>query len=144
MYKEAAGLVAEKGYTNIATFKEGIPGWVKEGFPLNKEHALPNSEVPSLNAGELKGLLGNVVILDIRGPILYKMGWIKGSQKIPLGQLSARVAEIPKGKGIVVVDHAGNQVLAAGRFLKSKGYEDVKRLQGGVMAWVSQGLNLDK
>jgi len=144
MYKKAAGLAAKRGYVNVMTFEDGIPGWVKDGFPLNKEHALPGSEIPSLNAGEVKGLLGDAIILDIRPPSLYEMGWIKDSQKMPMSQLSGRFIEIQKGKKIVVVDHAGNEVLTAGRFLKSKGYEDVTRLQGGLMAWVNQGFPLEK
>jgi rhodanese-related sulfurtransferase len=52
--------------------------------------------------------------------------------------------EIPKEKTIVLVDHTGKQVLMAGRFLKTQGYEKVLRLQGGLMAWVSQGYPLEK
>ncbi|MBW1741255.1 MAG: hypothetical protein JRJ42_09010 [Deltaproteobacteria bacterium] len=145
MYKAAAGLVAKRGYTNVMGFRDGIPGWAKAGYPLVKEHALPKVNVPSLNAAQLKGMLGNVCIVDVRTEKLYKeMGWIKGSLKIPLGYLSKRYTEIPKGKKVVVVDHAGKQVLVAGRFLKTKGYDDVSRLQGGLMAWLSQGYPLEK
>jgi rhodanese-related sulfurtransferase len=144
MYKKAAGLAAKKGYVNIMVFRNGIPGWVKAGYSLDKQKALPKSKVPTLNVKELKARLGNVLILDIRTPSLYKMGWIKGSVKIPLELLSKRFSALPGGKEIVVVDHAGKQVLAAGRFLKSKGYDKVYRLTGGLMAWVGQGFPLEK
>jgi len=132
MYKKAAGLVAKRGYSNIMVFRDGIPGWVKAGYSLNKQKALPKSKVPTLNTKELKARLGSVVILDIRTPSLYKMGWIKGSVKIPLALLSMRFGELSKGKEIVVVDHAGKQVLTAARFLKSQGYDKVDRLTGGL------------
>ncbi len=144
MYKEAAGLAAKRGYTRVMTFKEGIPGWVKAGFSLDTQHALPGLEVSSLGADEVKGLLDKAIILDVRTPSLYGMGCIKGSYRIPLEHLSDRFSEIPKGRKIIVVDHAGKQVLVAGRFLKTKGYEDVERLQGGLMAWMTRGFALEK
>ena len=144
MYKKAAGLVAKKGYSNIMVFRDGVPGWVKAGYSLSKKNALPKTKIPTVNADKLKSMLGDVEIVDIRTKSLYKMGWIKGSVKIPLGFLSKRYSEIPKGKKIVVVDHAGKQVLISARFLKSKGFGDVSRLQGGLMSWSRQGLSLEK
>lgn len=111
------------------------------GYSLNTEDALPKTQIPSVNAGQLKENLGDVLVLDIRMESLYEMGWIKGSFKIPLELLSQHYIEIPKGKKIVVVDHAGKQVLTAARFLKDKGY-NVVRLQGGLMTWVQQGFPL--
>jgi rhodanese-related sulfurtransferase len=143
MAVEAAGLAAKKGYTNIKVFKDGIPAWVQAGYPLNAEKAMPKASIPTMNAQQLKEELGKVQVLDIRPPLLHKMGWIKGSLKIPLAQLSKRYDEIPKGKKVVVVDHAGVQCLTAARFLKSKGLEAV-RLQGGILAWTEQGNPLDK
>jgi len=144
MYKKAASLVAKKGYQNIKVFRDGIPGWVKSGYPLARENALSKTKVPTVNAGNLKGILEDVVIVDIRTPSLYKMGWFKDSHKIPLAELSARYGELTKNEAIVVVDHAGKQVLTASRFLKSKGFEKVQRLQGGLMACVSSGIPLEK
>lgn len=141
MCKKAAGLVAKRGYNNIMVFRDGVPGWVMAGYSLNTEHALPKTKIPSVNADQLKEILGDVLVLDIRMESLYEMGWIKGSLKIPLEFLSQRYTEVPKGEKIVVVDHAGRQVLTAARFLKDKGY-DVVRLQGGLMTWVQQGLPL--
>lgn len=107
MYEKAAGLVADQGYGNVMTFKGGIPAWVKAGFPLNKTGSLKKAKIPTLSADKLKGMLGSVQIVDIRSPSLYTMGWISGSTKIPLGKLTAEFSAIPKGKPLVVVDHAG-------------------------------------
>lgn len=144
MYKKAAGLVAKRGYTNVMVFKYGMPGWVQAGYTLNTINALPKSKIPTLTAAKLKEMLADVYIVDIRTKALYEMGWIRGSHKIPLGLLSKRYTELPKGKKVVVVDHAGKQVLMASRFLKSKGFDNVQRLQGGLMAWINQGYPLEK
>lgn len=143
MYKRAAGLVAEQGYTNVMTFKGGIPAWVKAGYPLDKTGALEKVRIPSLKPEALKQRLGAVQIVDIRTKKLLKMGWLKDSLQISMGTLSKKFAQISKDKPIVVVDHAGKQVLTASRFLKSKGYGDVSRLQGGLMAWNQKGFTLE-
>ena len=72
------------------------------------------------------------------------MGSIQGSFKIPLALLSEKFDQVPKKGTVVVVDHAGKQSLTAARFLKKEGYENVKRLDGGLMAWVNQGFALQK
>ncbi|MCP4348314.1 MAG: rhodanese-like domain-containing protein [Desulfobacterales bacterium] len=144
MYKKAARMVAKSGYTNVMTLNAGIPGWVREGYTLNTEKVLAKTKVPSLKPDQLKAMLGQIFILDIRTESLYKMGWIMGCSKIPLAYLSKRYSEIPKDKKIVVVDHAAKQVLTAARFLNSKGYNNVFRLQGGMMAWMNRGYQLER
>lgn len=144
MYKKAAGLVADMGYTNVMTFKGGIPAWVKAGFPLEKSGSLGKAKIPTVSAAKLKSMLGHAQVVDIRAPSLYAMGWITGSIKIPLGKLSAEYTTIPKEKPLIVVDHAGKQVLVAGRYLKSKGYTEVMRLQGGLMTWSRKGYLMEK
>ena len=143
-YKQTADLLTDLGYTNVMTFKAGIPGWIKAGYPIEQSGALEKAKIPTMRADELKGMLGQVVVLDIRPPKLYEMGWIPGSVKIPLGLISTEYQRIPKGKPVVVVDHAGKQVITAGRFIITKGYTDVKRLEGGLMAWSMKGYPLEK
>ncbi len=144
MYKKAAGLVAKQGYTNVMTFKGGIPAWVKAGFSLDRTSSMEKVKIPTVSAETLNGKLDSVKVLDIRSPSLYAMGWIPGSTKIPLGKLSAEYSAIPNDKPIVVVDHAGKQVLIASRFLKINGYENVQRLQGGLMKWSQKGYSLER
>ena len=142
--KKAAGLVADRGYTNVKWYRDGIPAWVKAGNVLEKKDALPKVEVPILSADELMGMVADVYVVDIRPEHMYNMGSIKGSSKIPMTKLSAEYTGIPKAEKIVFQDHTGKQALVAGRFLKSKGYPEVFRLQGGLMAWSRKGYPLEK
>jgi len=143
MFKQAAGLVAKRGYTKIMMFRGGIPEWAQAGYPLEHGETLSKADTPSVDAAALKVLLGKATIVDIRTPSLYSMGWIAGSLKIPLAYLTQRFEEIPKDKPVVLVDHSGKQVNVAARFLHSKGY-DVTRFQGGLLSWVKSGFPLEK
>jgi len=93
----------------------------------------------------LKETLDDTYILDIRLEQFYKHGHIKGSRNIPIHLLSRRFQEIPKEKRIIIIDILGNPAwVPVGWFLKSKGYNDVMMLKGGIGAWEKQGLPLEK
>lgn len=143
-FKLAADELAKMGYSNVMTFKGGIPDWVKAGYPLEQKNTIAPVEIPTISVDELKGSQTGVQVVDVRDPSLYDMGWITGGTKMPMAKLSTEYQTLVKDKPVVVVDHAGKQVLSAGRFLKSKGFTDVKRLQGGLMAWTEKGYPLEK
>jgi rhodanese-related sulfurtransferase len=141
--RKAAGMILNRGYRNVRWFREGAVGWVLAGYPLEHRYSLPKVPVSGLDAVQLRGRLQEVFVVDIRPPSLYEGGWIKGSHRVPIDDLSKKYVELPKGKKIVVVDQTGNQVIVVARFLEQKGY-DVHGLQGGIMSWVSQGYPIEK
>jgi rhodanese-related sulfurtransferase len=132
------------GYTKVAVYNEGIPEWVKRGYPARTRKVYPVMEVPVVSASGLKELLdsrADVLLLDIRDEDDVRSGTITGARNVDLEVLDARLAEIPKGKKIVLIDLQGKQTQIAGRFLAWKGYKDVVRLDGGfVGGWIKAGL----
>lgn len=136
------------GYTNVAVYNEGLPEWVKRGYPARIRKLYPAIEIPTVSAAELKAKLdakADVLVLDIRDEDDVRSGRIPGSRNLDLEVLDARLSEVPKGKQIVVVDVHGKQTQVAGRFLASKGYPDVVRLDGGfVGGWIKAGLPVEK
>jgi rhodanese-related sulfurtransferase len=141
--KQAAELLSAKGYPHIRWFKEGTAAWVAAGYPLEYRMALPRVPVSGVNAVQLHESLPEVVVLDIRPSTLLELGRIKGSCNMPMEDLAERYGDLPKGRKIVVVDHMGNQVILAARFLEQKGF-DVQGLLGGMTAWVSEGYPVEK
>jgi len=135
--------VAKLGYKNIQVYSEGIPGWVQAGFPLDK--AIPRAEIPPLAPSQLQEKLEDAYLLDVRLEESYKQGHIKGSRNIPSDLISRRFQEIPTGKRIIIISTSGNpEYVPTGWFLKSKGYNDVMMLKGGMNAWQKEGLPLEK
>jgi rhodanese-related sulfurtransferase len=136
------------GHTTVAVYNEGIPEWVKRGYPARRQKVYPEIDVPTVSAAELKGMLdakANVLLLDIRDEDDVRSGSIAGSKNVDLEVLDARLGEIPKSKKIVLVDLQGKQTQVAGRFLAWKGYKDVVRLDGGfVGGWIKAGLPVAK
>ena len=60
---------------------------------------------------------------------------IKGSIHIPLGELPARLAEIPIDRPVLIHCHHGGRSLRATQFLRAKGRPDVSNVKGGIDAW---------
>ncbi len=78
-------------------------------------------------------------LLDVRQPEEYRTGHIPGAKLIPLGELPARLKELPKNQEIIVVCQSGNRSLSATRQLAGSGY-NVVNLRGGMIAWSRTGL----
>lgn len=149
LYKEAAGLVANRLYKNVATFMGGLPEWKKAGYRLETGFALPEFEVKGIEPDQFQKLVGVACILDIRTPALYggvntrlKFGpnadnltmayKKKYLLKIPMFRLIKEFVKIPKDRMVLVIDHRGKQSVTAARFLLNNGYKEVCFLKGGI------------
>jgi len=67
---------------------------------------------------------GDVVVLDVREPNeLAETGTVKGAIHIPLGQLEARLGELPKDKVILTACRGGGRASRALTLLESKGFK---------------------
>ncbi len=53
-------------------------------------------------------------LLDVRQPEEFALTALKGSQLIPLGELSARLGELPEGELVVYCHHGGAQPASGG------------------------------
>jgi adenylyltransferase/sulfurtransferase len=77
-----------------------------------------------------------VTLIDVREPAEWAIARIEGARLIPLGELPARLAEIPLDADIVLYCHHGVRSLRARAFLRqSAGCERVWSLRGGIDAW---------
>lgn len=86
------------------------------------------------------------VMVDVREDSEYNDGHILESIHIPMGNLADRFEELEKfrEKPIIVCCRSGARSASACSRLRKNGYENVHNLKGGVMAWQSAGLPLQK
>lgn len=76
----------------------------------------------------------DIFLLDVRQPHEFAAFHING-HLIPLAELSQRLDEIPHNKPIVVYCRSGQRSAVAVTLLKAQGFNDVKNLVGGILAW---------
>lgn len=65
------------------------------------------------------------VIIDVRTKAEYQQGHIKGSQNIPLNNLSNHYSKLKKDKPIIICCASGMRSAQAKNILKSNGYTEV-------------------
>ena len=76
-------------------------------------------------------------ILDVREDVEWAHGHIEGAAHIPLGQIPARVDELPAQRTLVVCKMGGRSAQAVA-YLQAKGL-DVVNLHGGMLEWAATG-----
>jgi len=57
---------------------------------------------------------------------------------IPLGELEKSVHELERSQEIVVHCRSGERSAKAIKFLREAGFEKVKNLKGGILAWADE------
>jgi rhodanese-related sulfurtransferase len=90
-----------------------------------------------MNVATLAGLLGEarpLVVLDVREPWEVALGTIEGAIAIPLGDLPAKAASVPKDRPVVVLCHHGMRSAQATAWLRGQGIA-ATNLAGGIDAW---------
>jgi rhodanese-related sulfurtransferase len=90
--------------------------------------------VPSVTPG---GVADGAAVLDVREQDEWEAGHIPGALHIPLGELPARVGELPAGELLVVCRSGGRSGRAVG-WLNRSGHQSVN-LDGGMQLWAVAG-----
>lgn len=76
-----------------------------------------------------------LVVLDVREPDEIATASLPGVTAIPMGEIAARYAELPKDVPIVVLCHSGGRSGVVTRYLNHNGYANAVNLAGGIDAW---------
>jgi rhodanese-related sulfurtransferase len=76
----------------------------------------------------------SVFLLDVREPFEVQEWAYPIGVNIPLGELGARLDEVPADKTIVVACHSGHRSASAAKALSDAGWT-AENLTGGAVAW---------
>jgi len=77
-------------------------------------------------------------LLDVREADEVAAASVPGAVHIPMGEVPARLAEIPRDREVVVMCHAGGRSLRVASYLAGEGYQPVTNLTGGILAWAAE------
>jgi rhodanese-related sulfurtransferase len=98
-------------------------------------------DVPEITVADLVREIaaGGMQIVDVREDDEWQAGRIPASIHIPLGQVSARSAELNPDEPVVAICHSGVRSLYAVDILQKAGFSEARSLTGGIVAWVEAG-----
>jgi rhodanese-related sulfurtransferase len=82
---------------------------------------------------------GGAVVIDVREPDEWDAGHAAVARHIPMGQVEARLDEIPREATAVIVCRSGGRSGTVTQFLNSHG-RNALNMSGGMNAWEKAGL----
>lgn len=97
-------------------------------------------EIDVTELAQLKEENNAVRVIDIRQPSELDTGIIPGAETVPMHMIPLSLSEFKREETLVMVCRSGARSAQACMFLQQQGYENVLNLRGGMMAWVSNGL----
>jgi rhodanese-related sulfurtransferase len=80
------------------------------------------------------------LIVDVREPNEFASERIPGAVLVPLSQFVDRHAKLPRDRPLVMQCHSGSRSSSATMYLIQAGWTDVRNLEGGIAAWMRDGL----
>jgi rhodanese-related sulfurtransferase len=78
------------------------------------------------------------LLLDVREPDEIKIASIPWATVIPMGEVPARVGELPKGKPIAVLCLVGGRSGRVTEYLNENGFPEAVNVAGGIRAWSAE------
>lgn len=93
--------------------------------------------VQEVSPTDLKARLGTSdppIVLDVREPWELDIARLPGTLDIPMNEVAARLADLPKERDIVVMCRSGGRSSKVAEYLHRMGYR-VSNLTGGILAW---------
>ena len=107
--------------------------------------AAPADGAAAVNVEEARRKLDarEAVMIDVRERDEWRAGHVKGARHIPLGDLGARVGEIPRDREVLLFCRSGNRSGKATQFLREQGYTQVRNVEGGIIAWTGRGFPVE-
>lgn len=105
--------------------------------------ALPADRV-GLDAARADAEAGRALLVDIREPHEHATGVSRVAKLLPMREIGARLAEIPKDpdRPVLLICNTQNRSRAAWQALRERGYTNVRYVEGGMSEWARRGLPL--
>ena len=92
-------------------------------------------QIPTVPAAEVPE---DAVVLDVREDDEWVAGHIDGATHIPMGDVPARLGDLPEGDPLYVTCRGGGRSARVAAWLNQNGYDAVN-VGGGMGAWLDAG-----
>jgi SulP family sulfate permease len=122
---------------------QNLPRPARHGLEKSIQLEMPICEVPSITPLDLWQELHQTArpfLVDVRETREFRRGHIPEAHSIPLFQLFGDISLVPKEQSVIFICRGGRRSTRATFALINQGYENVRVLHGGMLAWEAAGL----
>lgn len=105
-----------------------------------------NEDAVSIEYARQELEAGKVTLIDVREPQEHAAGIARGVKLLPMRQIGTRIGEIPSDpkKPVLLICNTQNRSSATLRFLRDRGFTNVRYVMGGMSEWTRRGWPLVK
>jgi rhodanese-related sulfurtransferase len=100
----------------------------------------PDGGIPEIGPEEAEALT-DALLLDVREADEWAAGHAPTATWIPMGELQARIDELPRDRKILPICRSGGRSAAVTEALNGAGY-DAANVVGGMQSWARSGLDV--
>lgn len=121
-----------------AAFAAFLAASAAPGNPAATTPVQVQQTVPLIEPVALKAMMTSQMrfaLVDVRRPDEFAAGHIEGATLMPLDNLPATFAQLPRDVKLVVYCRSGHRSAQAVSFLRAHGYDRAVSLNGGYLAW---------
>ncbi|WP_405198423.1 rhodanese-like domain-containing protein [Christiangramia sp. LLG6405-1] len=115
-------------------------GYLKGGFKSWIEASKETDTVETINATELKSIVEDVPIFDVRKPGEYQSEHLPDAVHTSLSEINEHLSEYPENEKFYLHCAGGYRSMIAASILKSRGIHNLVDVQGGFKAIREAGL----
>jgi rhodanese-related sulfurtransferase len=94
------------------------------------------NRVPAVGAADVPA---DAYLLDVREDEEWAAGHAPGASHLPMMEIPVRLDEIPVDRDVVVVCRVGGRSAQVVAYLQNQGRDNVRNLDGGMIAWAGAG-----
>jgi rhodanese-related sulfurtransferase len=114
-----------------------VAGWLSAAATGSKlASVFGRNQVPGVVAGEVPI---EAYLLDVREDEEWAAGHAPDAHHIPMHTVPTRLNDIPVDGDVVVVCRSGGRSAQVVAYLQAAGRDNVRNLDGGMMAWARVG-----
>jgi rhodanese-related sulfurtransferase len=113
-------------------------GLVLTAMALPLQASAQGSSV-SLDQARAELEAGKALLVDIREPEEHATGVAPGARLLPMRQLSARLAELPRDRPVLLICNTQNRSSSTFDALRARGWTNLRYVNGGMSEWNRRG-----
>lgn len=143
----ATSVLAAAGFFDVSILVGGVDAWRTAGLPLHPPgednetmDVPPENPIPDIGPEEAEELT-DALLLDVREADEWAAGHAPTATWIPMGELEARIAELPRDRKILAICRSGGRSAAVVEALHGAGFDAVN-VAGGMQSWARSGLDV--
>jgi len=105
-------------------------------------HMIQANSAEEVTVQEMKRALEDanlgITVIDVREPDEHQQSHVPGTRLMPMSTINQWLPELDADGAYYVHCRSGGRSLQVTRIMKSKGFNQVKSVRGGIMAWAEQ------